>query len=167
MIASSRSLGASYGTSSQDGIVDPAHVTIAYRYNAATAAWVQIVTGNTVLPLEGILISSSQAHTATLFISTVNIVPPTKALSAGWNLVGTTPVLSSTTMAADEALISVFSTASGLVGYNQVVSPSINTTTFSWTRGDTTGIPTLDRWKGYWVFMENADTMAGFSSTPF
>jgi hypothetical protein len=144
-------------------------VTIAYRFNAAAnpPAWVQIVTGNTVLPLEGILINSKESHTATVRISADNIAPPTKTLSAGWNLVGTAPQLTDTTMVANEALISIFSNPSGQVGYNQVVSPSINATTFSWTRGDTSGIPTLDRWEGYWVFMENTDIMAGFSSTPF
>jgi hypothetical protein len=155
------------GTSSQDGIVDPAKVTIAYRFNASTQAWSQLVSTSTVLPLEGILINSSEAHVARLSVSTINTTPPTKALSAGWNLVGTASLLSSANTAANEALISAFSTPSGLVGYNQVVSPSINSTAFAWTRGDTSSIPTLNRWKGYWVFMENADTMAGFSSTPF
>ncbi len=125
------------------------------------------MTGTTVFPLEGILINSSEAHVARVSISTINTTPATKSLSSGWNLVGTASLLTATTMPADEALISAFVTSSGQVGYNQVVSPSINATTFAWTRGDTSGIPTLNRWKGYWVFMENADTLAGFSSTPF
>ena len=153
------------GTSSQNGLVDPAKVTIAYRYNASTTAWEQILTGDTVLPLEGILVNSSESHTATVIISTVHTTPPTKTLSTGWNLVGTASLLSATGMAADQALISAFSTSSGLVGYNQVVSPSVNSTTFAWTRGAGSA-PDLDRWRGYWVFMENGDTMAGFSSTP-
>ena len=83
------------------------------------------------MPLDGILVHSSASHTATLIISTVQTSPPTKALSASWNLVGPAALLSTTARQVDQALINALNTPAGLVGYTVVVSPSINAISFA------------------------------------
>ena len=156
------------GTSSQDGLVDKTQVTIAFKFNAATQEFDQIVTGtatNTISPTEAVIVNSSSAHRATLILSQVQSSPPSRTLNQGWNLVSLAVPPDTVTMDADLALISAFVTPTGQVGYTQVVSPAMNPDPFIWTRLASSP-PLLTRWRGYWVFMENTDTLAGFSSTP-
>ena len=90
---------------------------------------------------------------------------PTRDLFASWNLVGPAAVLGTVNKQVDLALSTVF-VAPGGDGYTQVVSPSENTTTFTWNRGDDPVGTDLVRWRGYWVFMANSDTLTGETSTP-
>ncbi len=90
--------------------------------------------------------------------------PPSRLLSTGWNLVGLAVPLDVATMDATDGLVSVFETGGGLTGYTIVVSPTINPDPFILTRP--LAAQDLTRSRGYWVFMENDDTLAGFSTTP-
>ena len=153
------------GTSSQNGLVDPSKVIIAFKFNAAAQTWSQLLAGATILPLDGVVVRSTAPHTATLILSTVQTSPPTKSLSAPWNLTGPAALLGTQNKQVDLALISALNTPAGLVGYTQVVSPSLNTPSFSWTRGEVSP-PSFTRWRGYWVFMENADILTGETTTP-
>ena len=67
-------------------------------------------------------------------------------------------------MDATDALISVEEAPSGLTGYTILLSPAINADPFVLTRP----LPNkdLETFRGYWLFMENDDTLAGFSTTP-
>ena len=154
------------GTGAQDGLVDPAKVTIAYKFDAAatTPVFVQVVTGTILSPTEAVLVKSSESHNATLIVQDAQTSPPSRLLSAGWNLFSLAVPLDVTTMDAKDALISVNETAASDPGYQIVVSSSINTDPFILTRP--LAAQDLTRSRGYWVFMKNADTLAGFSTTP-
>ena len=74
-------------------------------------------------------------------------------------------------LSADEALITVEEVAGGLTGYKLVVSPGVNAYEPPWIyiAGDPSP-PYPDGWmwiaSGYWVFMLNDGTLAGFTFTP-
>ena len=98
---------------------------------------------------------------------------PSKQLYAGWNLVSSAYVAGAG-LKASEALISVVEVTGGLTGYKLVVSPSVNQPPWIYSGGaiadwDGEGQPP-DGWmlmtKGYWVFMLNDGTLAGFTFTP-
>ena len=82
------------------------------------------------------------------------------------NLFGLAVPLDQTTMDAKAALISVDESGATAAsdGYSIVVSPSINPDPFILTRP--LAAQDLTRSRGYWVFMQNDDTLAGFSTTP-
>ncbi|MCP6726469.1 MAG: right-handed parallel beta-helix repeat-containing protein [Patescibacteria group bacterium] len=149
------------------GLVNEAIVEIAYRFNAATQEWEQILDVDTLSPFEAVYVKSRVAHAASLNVTPDLTSPPTYQLQAGWNLVGMTlDPLGSGTMAVPEAFISAYD-APGGIGYLQVFSPAVNPTTFAWARDSAQDpIPQVEIGRGYWVFMENPDTIAGFSSTP-
>ena len=159
------------GTGAQDGLVDPTNVTIAYKFDAAatTPVFVQVVTGTILSPTEAVLVNSSASHNATLIVQDAQTNPPSRLLSTGWNLFGLAVPLDTTTMDAADALISVNELSSGASdGYAIVVSPTINADAFFIVRNAAGVLPAqnLTRSRGYWVFMENDDTLAGFSTTP-
>ena len=165
------------GTSGQDGLVDPKNVLIAFKFDAPTQTFKQIVTTITnastqvdnttpIQPLQVVLVKSSVSHDATSIFLTSMTNPPSATLSAKWNAVSLAVPLNTTTKAVDQALISAFTNPAGQTGYSVVVSPSINPDPFVWTRGESATGVNLTRSRGYWVFMENADELAGFSSTP-
>jgi len=51
-----------------------------------------------------------------------------------------------------------------LRGYSMVISPALNQPGWVYTLGGTS--KDLLPYKGYWVVMENADVLVGFSTTP-
>jgi hypothetical protein len=67
-------------------------------------------------------------------------------------------------MPLDVALISIKEAPGGLTGYTMVISPGHNQP--GWTYGLGGTMRDLLPFKGYWVVMENADTLYGFSTTP-
>jgi hypothetical protein len=79
-------------------------------------------------------------------------------------------------MHADDAVASVAKTAANLPGYAQVISPSLNATQTSmyyntgtsWavSYGQATVVDFMFAGLGYWVYMQNAATLAGFEITP-
>ena len=68
-------------------------------------------------------------------------------------------------MKVDNALVSVEKSPEGLAGYTIALSLSINPEAWTYTVGASKS-PTMETGCGYWVYMENPDTLAGFSSTP-
>ena len=156
---------ATINSNAQDGLTDASKVLVAYRFDSATQVWRQIVSGDTSAPLEGVLVKSTESHRATVIVNTSQTSRPTRTLASGWNLIGLAPLLRDTTMPADVALVDESGNILGQVGSTRIVSPSISAVSVSWTRGDS-NIPSLQRWRAYWVFIEGSETLAGFSSTP-
>ncbi|MBI2957695.1 MAG: hypothetical protein HYY32_02510 [Chloroflexi bacterium] len=60
--------------------------------------------------------------------------------------------------------MSIEKTASGATGYVILVSPGLNQPAWSYAIGGQA--QEVLPYKGYWVIMENADTLYGFSTTP-
>ncbi|MFC1904450.1 hypothetical protein ACFLXT_01590 [Chloroflexota bacterium] len=171
------------GFDAVEAIGDGLDWSIAYYYDPTQPMpWVQITTGASsnfdLYPLEGIYIKMN-SDDVVFFLTSPSTHVPTRTLSQGqnWYLIGPTPYDEyypfTNSMAVDEALVSLEITPTGNRGYNQVVSPAIGGQE-PWVYVRTpagiilNGDPTqyMDLGEGYWVFMENADTLAGFVFTP-
>jgi len=147
----------------------PAHMTIGYYYDAG---WQQITTGKVLSPCDAVYVKMSIATDVLLKFDASAWTMPSKDLAVGWNL---TSLAYLSSKDAGDAVASVANTAANLPGYSQVISPSLNATQtgmlgtagLSWAEstGQTASnvmLPGL----GYWVYMQNASTLAGFEITP-
>ncbi|MCK4721730.1 MAG: hypothetical protein KAT75_00425, partial [Dehalococcoidia bacterium] len=107
-------------------------------------------------------------------VSTSINSPPTSQLQSGWNLIGAAMSITERELEMWKVLVSVDKTAAGLIGYDMVVSPPLATQPpWVYVRGQEGAAGTewaewkkMDFGRGYWIYMENADEFAGFSSTP-
>ncbi|WP_332449831.1 hypothetical protein, partial [Methanoculleus sp.] len=161
---------------------DGLNYSVAWTWDAAGQRWVQMTSTSKINPLDAVYIRMNDYDRLPVTINPEITNPPTKALKAGWNLVGPAYDLKSGPIDVPapylwwgepygtpvwEALTSAEETPAGLTGYTIVVSPSINPEAWVLTRNDwwDDGYD-MDATCGYWVFMENPDTLAGFSSTP-
>ncbi|MEN6513971.1 hypothetical protein, partial [Methanoculleus sp.] len=155
---------------------------VAYTWDATTQRWVQMTATSKINPLDAVYILMNDYDRLPVAISPEITNPPAKSLRAGWNLVGPAYDLRNGPMEVPayylwwgepygtsliKALASVEQTPAGLTGYTVVVSPSVNPEAWVYTVEDKKkSAPDMDATCGYWVFMENPDTLAGFSSTP-
>jgi len=123
-------------------------------------------------PCDAIYVRMASADIAPVLYSP-NLSVPSKELYSGWNLVGLA-YTDGVGLKANEALVSVAEVTGGLTGYKLVVSPSVNQAPWIYTSGaiadwDGQG-EAPDGWMlrtyGYWVFMLNDGTLAGFAFTP-
>jgi parallel beta-helix repeat protein len=152
----------------------PTGMTIGYYYDGG---WQQITSGYVLNPCDAVYVKMSAATYVLLKFDASAFSTPSKALAAGWNLVGLAS-LSSSGMKDAPAVASVYSTGAGLPGYSQVISSSLNAaqtdmygntgTSWTYSRDETTGAGTNYMYAGlgYWVYMQNAATLAGFEITP-
>lgn len=155
---------------------------IAYTWDAECQEWVQVLGSTEIDPLDAIYVKMYKSDRVPLAINPEITNPPVKSLQPGWNLIGPAYCLdqdSNTvirdsglggfyweTKPVDETLISVAETPEGLTGYTLVVSPPVNCDgCWVYTIGEEYA-PTMHVGEGYWVFMENCDSLGGFSSTP-
>jgi len=147
-------------------------MTIGYYYDAT--GWHQITTGYVLNPCDAVYVRMSAVTYVLFKFDASAFSTPSKSLSAGWNLIGLA-YLDSSGKHADDAVASVAKTAANLPGYSQVVSPSLNATQTnmfgvagsSWavSYGETT-TTSMYAGLGYWIYMQNAATLAGFEITP-
>jgi hypothetical protein len=152
----------------------PSGMTIGYYYDGG---WQQITTGYTLSPCDAVYVKMSDATYVQIKFDAAAFSTPSKDLAAGWNLISMAS-LDSDGKKDKQVVASVYSTAANLPGYSQLVSPSINATQTgmygntgtSWTysRDETTGVGTNTVYAGlgYWCYMQNAATLAGFEITP-
>jgi hypothetical protein len=93
-------------------------------------------------------------------------MPPIRSLVKGWNLIGPAPDYQEGGFSArsvEDTLVTVYGDPAN-PGYLIVISPGVNQPGWSYVR-DAMSVDLLP-YKGYWVFMENPETLAGFSTTP-
>jgi len=150
----------------------PSGMTIGYYYDSG---WQQITTGYVLNACDAVYVKMSAATYVQFKFDAGAFTTPSKDLAAGWNLVGLA-ALDSDGMNADDAVASVAKTAANLPGYSQVVSPSLNATQrgmyynagTSWAvaYGQDSVSDKMYAGLGYWVYMQNAATLAGFEITP-
>jgi hypothetical protein len=150
----------------------PSGMTIAYYYDGG---WQQILTEYTLSPCDAVYVKMSESKYVQFKFDAGAFSTPSKDLDAGWNLISLAS-LDSDGMHADDAVASVAKTAANLPGYSQVVSPSINATQTdmyyntgtSWAvaYGQSSVTDMMFAGLGYWVYMQNAATLAGFEITP-
>ncbi len=150
----------------------PSGMTIGYYYDSG---WQQITTGYVLNPCNAVYLKMSAEKYVLFKFDASAFSTPSKALAAGWNLIGLA-ALDSDGMHADDAVASVAKTAANLPGYSQVISSSINATQTdmyyntgtNWvvSYGQSTVTDMMFAGLGYWVYMQNAATLAGFEITP-
>jgi hypothetical protein len=152
----------------------PSGMTIGYYYDGG---WQQITTGYVLSPCDAVYVKMSAATDVLLKFDAGAFTTPSKALDAGWNLVSMA-ALDSDGKYDKQVVASVYRTADNLPGYSLLVSPSLNAvqtdlyyntgTSWSYSVDETTGTGTNTVYAGlgYWCYMQNAATLAGFEITP-
>ncbi len=144
-----------------------ANVEIAYSWSGGQ--WRQAAAAYELFPLDAIYVKvvTNASATAVLVPGTDISAPPSRDLTAGLNLVGPAPSLELGVFpakAADQALSSIAQAPGGFRGYSTVISSGYNQPGWSYAPGGQ--VPTLLPFKGYWVIMDNPDTLFGSSTTP-
>ncbi|MBI4287147.1 MAG: hypothetical protein HY671_01825, partial [Chloroflexi bacterium] len=135
-------------------------IQAAYSWNGTIF---QLLDATYVLnPLDAIYIQMNAAASPQIIPFEGTSAPPSKALTAGWNLIGA--AFLQTEMPVTDALVSAFfapntgvnqAVANPLWGYSQVVSPTTNMFDWTYIRGSAV-IPNMQVGEGYWVYMVNA-----------
>jgi len=137
-------------------IFNPDDVEIAYKFDAVNQIWVQVLANDSLSPLDAIYVKLKAPTLAKIKPSMSPTNPPVKSLAAGWNLIGLTD-----NRDLASALYSVRDK------WSIAVNPSVNSsaTNEAWaiTPGQNAQVSTH---YGYWVYMDSAGKLAGFSSTP-
>ncbi|MBI2832702.1 MAG: hypothetical protein HYX79_10650 [Chloroflexi bacterium] len=140
---------------------------VAYRWDGTAF---QAIDQNYVLtPLDAIFVKMNTSATMELVPTESVSSPPTKALTPGWNLVGS--AFLDAEMPVKDALVSAYFAPQVVPnavppwGYTQIVSPSTNALEWTYIR-DGLNIPSMVLGEGYWVNMVNAGQISGFTSTP-
>ncbi len=152
----------------------------AYSFDAQTQEYVLLTGDYRLKPCDAIYVRMAELDRAAILYSP-DVSVPAKQLYAGWNLVSLAWEPSGGEerrgLPVDEALVSIAEVTGGLTGYVLVASPSVNQYSWIYT-GDPSqiGTPDWEAWtgvegwmiptNGYWVFMLNDGTLAGFSFTP-
>ena len=151
-----------------DEVVDSARITVAYWYDTNDADsdgtyWEQVTTGHELEPCDAIYIKMNATDTVLLKYNATDTSTPTKDLYAGWNLIG---LANLETKHVDDAVKSVANTPTNLPGYSQVVSPSMNSADWTYSSGQSYTDQDMLVGEGYWIYMQNDCTLAGFTITP-
>jgi len=149
-------------------VVDSAKITIAYWYDTNDADsdgtyWEQVTTGYELEPCGAIYIKMNATDSVILKYNATDASTPTKNLYAGWNLIG---LANLETKHVDDAVQSVANTPTNLPGYSQVVSPSMNSSDWTYSSGQSYTDQDMLVGEGYWIYMQNGCTLAGFTITP-
>jgi PKD repeat protein len=144
--------------------VNRENVTVALGWNGI---WFIPDASYSLKPLEAVYIKVIGEANGALLPSSSVTAPPARLLASGLSLIGPAPPYADgvfLSMPLDQALISINQTPGDSTGYIMVVSPGMNQPGWAYARGGT--IQDLEPYKGYWVIMENPDTLYGFSTTP-
>jgi hypothetical protein len=125
-------------------------------------------------------ISGSATATIDVLMSTSPSTPPSITLYQGWNLAGPgqlvpRPVRNALTSAYYGSSYYYYGGGANSIGYSQVISPTPNSHAWTYFRFVSYGyedeqdnpyclwmIPT----EGYWIYMVNPGTLAGWTFTP-
>ncbi len=109
--------------------------------------------------LDAVFINASGPQELTLsWTTSEQAVPPTKALEAGWNLLGAN--MDPDVESSVQANLFLDSASSS---YSTLFSPGYNLTNWTVTTG-TSDTESVLPYEGYWIYMEAVDTLAGRTS---
>jgi hypothetical protein len=109
----------------------------------------------------------NESATATIYPSTTVSSLPARYLDSGLSLIGSAPAYDGSpfpSMPVDQALISIKEAPGNLTGYTMVISPGLGQPAWVYVQG--AQVQNVLPFRGYWVVMENPDTLFGFSTTP-
>ncbi|MBI4294908.1 MAG: hypothetical protein HY669_01930 [Chloroflexi bacterium] len=144
-----------------------ANLEIAYGWE--NGQWVQLTGSYKMQPLDAMYlkVAAGSSAVATMVPSSELSQPPSRDLQAGLNLIGPAPAMQNgqyQAMPLSQALVSIAQAPGGTVGYTMVISPELNQPGWAYALGGQA--QDMLPYKGYWVVMENSDTLYGFSTTP-
>jgi hypothetical protein len=130
------------------------------------SAWFIPGNGYELDPLYALYVKVDGSATAFVYPSPSLSMPPSRSMTKYWNLIGPAPDYQNggfSPRSVEDSLITIYGDST-TPGYQIVVSPGINQPGWSFVRDG----PSMDLlpYKGYWVYMENQKTLAGFSTTP-
>ena len=125
--------------------------------------WYTPQSTDTVMPLSAFFIRVRDGETvnATIVPSTVPSRPPLRSMTEGWNIIGPAPEYQDGGFLSKQVEASLISIDGN---YSIVLSPGLNQPGWSYVPGSTSR--NLLPYKGYWVYMNQVDVLAGFSTTP-
>jgi len=146
-----------------------ANIELFLRWDTQNGRWVSLYGDFALTPLEAIYVKVKPGASATAtFVPSEGLsIMPSRELYEGASLIGPAPAFEGggfPTTSLIQALVSIEEAPGGLRGYTMVVSPGVNQPSWVYALGGQA--KDLLPYKGYWVVMENADTLWGFSTTP-
>jgi len=151
------------GQDSLGQIVSPDSIVLAYRYDNATNNWAELNATASLAPMDSICINMKNSYNALLHPSTTISGPYTRTLPKGWNMIGPALDISSPTdnnMFASRVLKSLGAK------FSQAVSQRMGyQVPWTFVPGDEQS-PTMYPGEGYWVYMLEDASLAGYSMTP-
>jgi len=143
---------------------DSGNLDIAYYFNSSASpqAFAEVTS---LTPLEAVYVKMNAAATMDVCFSSTNIAPPSRVMYQGWNLVGPAELYNRLVdVSLSDALYGTGEAA--LWGYSKAISPPLYQTYWTYLREGTTTEKNFIPTNGYWVYMVNQGTLAGFTSTP-
>ncbi|MCL0053262.1 S8 family serine peptidase [Dehalococcoidales bacterium] len=137
-------------------------VKLAYYFDSLNQEWDPVLADYELKAVDAIYVKMKEADTAPI-VPSPDVSVPAKELHTGWNLVGLAAL---ERMEVDRALATVYLVPGDLTGYSLVVSPPLNQPPWIYIRDEEVHEQFMKVGKGYWVFMINPGTLAGFIFTP-
>jgi hypothetical protein len=137
------------------------NVEVAYRWNSQSMSWAQMQSTTKLETLDAIFVEVTANSVGTTFVvSSERTSPPQKSLYAGWNFVS---LANLEQMKAGYALYSVSDDV------KVIISPYENRESAFWSlswNDPAAQAKDLYPYEGYWIFMNEAGILAGFTVTP-
>ena len=142
--------------------------SVIVRYDSRSKTWEECgEAGTSMEPQDAYFIMMNSGDLLPLVINSNHTAPPVRTLEQGWNLAS---LAADEPMPVREALASAESTADGRRGWVQVVKPPYksyaSTDQDSWVYTVNSPVEKMmEPGAGYWIYMDNADELAGFTTT--
>ena len=139
---------------------------VAYSFYDTTEQWMMHPNGAEFIlnPLDAIYIyveTNTELEVELVSCSSLTY-PPSRELSEGWNLIS---LASLESMCVSKAMMSVYEAPNRYQGYIQIINPIQNQNDWIFIRNDEP-MHYMHPTEGYWIFMDNQDILAGFTTTP-
>jgi hypothetical protein len=145
-------------------------ITVVYPSWWYEGGWKIVGADKEFKPCDAFYIYMASADTAPIIPSSKTTVS-SKELLADWNLISLAALeqlgMGQNQMYVDEALTSIYLVTGDKTGYAQVVSPPADQPSWYYVRDVYPCTVKMQIGKGCWVFMRNAGTFGGFTSTPW
>lgn len=124
--------------------------SLAYRWDSSSQSWALLTDSYTMNPLEGVFVKMTAKSSLPILYSTDLMPAATRSLPAGgWSLIGINNL-------ANDTVTNMLPSIAG--NYSQLIDPISGNVL--------AGNSIMNVGAGYWVFMINTKTLAGFVGTP-